>query len=368
LQSFNIDNLTADQEERIVKVKENIDYIFSLFEKVGQQLFPRKMAVGERFGIVVNNKDQVLYECIKGNFVDCRINAYPDLIDADFDAGLVAPNIIFIDFDLKLFASREEFDNVVQNTKDKIKEVLGINPVVFWSGGGVHLVILLNTRPLIYVQEFKDKIKEPSREFLKFAEGFFSNSRNDPNQPTAFKNCSLRIPGTFNGKEECCMEEVKLLESAVEVANLNKTILSEYNLYLAEQIRQKQQKRPFINNTRRKPVRFGTLKDLLEKTAGYEYIEKLYQNTIDDNRYFCVWVIFARYFTKVKGMSEEQAKEKVKDWLVRCNEVKEVEKLETKLYAGFNTLDGKYPPRLDTLKKWNEEHNGKYNNILEVIQ
>jgi hypothetical protein len=164
------------------------------------------------------------------------------------------------------------------------------------------------------------------------------------------------------------MEEVKLLESAVEVANLNKTILSEYNLYLAEQIRQKQQKRPFINNTRRKPVRFGTLKDLLEKTAGYEYIEKLYQNTIDDNRYFCVWVIFARYFTKVKGMSEEQAKEKVKDWLVRCNEVKEVEKLETKLYAGFNTLDGKYPPRLDTLKKWNEEHNGKYNNILEVIQ
>lgn len=206
---------------------------------------------------------------------------------------------------------------------------------------------------------------------MKFAETYFSNGKNDCHQPTSFKNYLLRIPSTINGKNN---KEVTLIDTQIEVATLNKTILSEFNLYLVEQIRQKQRKyqRPYINNTihRRKiksGIGTGTLKDLLEKTSSYDYIEKLYQNTIDDNRYFCVWVILARYFTKVKGLSEEQAKDKVRDWLVRCNEVEEVKNLETKLYAGFNTLDGKYPPKLETLKKWNEQYNGKYNNILEVI-
>jgi hypothetical protein len=366
--NIDIDNLTLEQEQRIVKVQNSIDYLFSLFEKVGQQLFPRKMAAGERFGIVVNSKEQVLYECIKANFVDCRISAYTNVIDADLDAGLVPSNVVFIDIDRKQFSNREEFSQTVQNTKNKIKQVLGINPVVIATGGGVHIVILLQTRPLIYIEELKNKIKEPSREFLKFAESWFSNGKNDSHQPNSFRNYLLRIPNTFNGKKED-KQEVILLESNIEVASLNKTILSEYNLYLAEQIRVKQQKkqRPFVNNTVKRKVKFSTLKELLEKTSGYEYVEKLYNSTIEDNRYFCVWVIFARYFTKVKGMNEEQAKEKVRDWLIRCNEVKQVEKLETKLYAGFNTLDDKYPPRLETLKKWNEEYHGKYDNILEVI-
>jgi hypothetical protein len=366
LQSFNLDKLTTEQEERIVKVQDSINYLFSLFEKVGQPPFPRKIAAGNRFGITVNSKDEVLYECIKAYFIDCRISAYNEVVDADLDAGIMAPTVVFIDFDLKLLKDRQELDLCIQQTKDKIKQVLDVSPVSVWSGGGMHVILLLDTRPLRYIQEFVDKIKEPSREFLKFAEGFFSNNRNDCHQPASFKNYLLRIPGTFNGKNN---EEVALLESTVEVASLNKTLLSEYNLYLAEQIRLKQQKsqRPYINNTIKRKVKFGTLKDLLEQSSGYDYIEKLYSSTIDDNRYFCVWVILARYFTKVKGLSEEQAKEKVRDWLVRCNEVQPVKNLETKLYAGFNTLDGKFPPKLETLKKWNEEHNGKYNNILEVI-
>ena len=97
------------------------------------------MAVGEHFGIVVNSKDEVLYECIKGNFVDCRINAYTDVVDSDIDAGLVAPTIIFIDIDQKLFSNTEEFEKCVENTKDKIHEVLGISPVYVWSGGGAHI-------------------------------------------------------------------------------------------------------------------------------------------------------------------------------------------------------------------------------------
>ena len=49
---------------------------------------------GKQF--TVYNKEQILDGCIKSNFIDCRLNAYPVLED-----GLVqAPNIIFIDLDL----------------------------------------------------------------------------------------------------------------------------------------------------------------------------------------------------------------------------------------------------------------------------
>jgi hypothetical protein len=48
----------------------------------------------------VYNEEQILDECIKTNFIDCRLNAYPVLLDDDIVAGIQAPNIIFIDIDL----------------------------------------------------------------------------------------------------------------------------------------------------------------------------------------------------------------------------------------------------------------------------
>ena len=64
-----------------------------------QRLFPRKMSTFARKGkqFIVYNKEQILNACIKSNFLDCRINAYPVLED-----GLLqAPSLIFIDLDLQ---------------------------------------------------------------------------------------------------------------------------------------------------------------------------------------------------------------------------------------------------------------------------
>jgi len=51
------------------------------------------------------------------------------------------------------------------------------------------------------MSEFK-KFKEPSKEFLRFAEWYLFNGKcdNEHNKTMSFNNCMLRIPGSFNSK------------------------------------------------------------------------------------------------------------------------------------------------------------------------
>jgi hypothetical protein len=57
------------------KVKKGIGFLLSHFEG-RQRLFPRKISTalskGKQF--TVYDKDQILNECIKADFVDCRLN------------------------------------------------------------------------------------------------------------------------------------------------------------------------------------------------------------------------------------------------------------------------------------------------------
>ena len=84
--------------EQILKVNKGINFMLSHFEG-RQSLFPRKMSTSLSNGrqFIVYNQKHILDECIKANFLDCRINAYPVLIDSEHQQ---APNIIFIDLDL----------------------------------------------------------------------------------------------------------------------------------------------------------------------------------------------------------------------------------------------------------------------------
>ena len=243
MQISDLDNLGPEQEAQIKKVKQGIDLIFSLFESAGQPLFPRKMAVGPIFGITVESKEQVLYECIKGNFIDCRINAYYRATDSDFKAGLVAPSIIFTDIDLLSFGGNvKRLEQALQDTLSKIKRIFDVNPVVLHSGNGYHIYLVVNTRPLKYVKELADKCKEPSEQFLKFVPNFLSDQKCDSKQPASFKSYHLRIPNTFNGKNNA---QVTLVNSNFGIAIPSKILLTEFNLYLAQLPRDKQRKKKY---------------------------------------------------------------------------------------------------------------------------
>ena len=52
------------------------------------------------------------------------------------------------------------------------------------------------------MSEFRN-FKEPSKQFLRFAEYYLSNGKADSEHyhTVSFKNCLLRIPGSYNSKE-----------------------------------------------------------------------------------------------------------------------------------------------------------------------
>jgi hypothetical protein len=128
-------------EERAAKVKQGIRFILSHFEG-RQQIFPRKMSTALSQGrqFIVYGQDQILHECIKSNFIDCRLNAYSvseELQSNEFNIfSAQAPNIIFIDIDLpKGYESKEEaatkLNKILKKALSIIKKKLdGCKPTV----------------------------------------------------------------------------------------------------------------------------------------------------------------------------------------------------------------------------------------------
>jgi hypothetical protein len=151
--------------EQISKVNEGISFILSHFEG-RQPLFPRKMSTSlssDRQFIVCNQK-QIFNECIKANFLDCRINAYPVLIDSEYQQ---APNIIFIDLDL--ISSDNNYEKDLEKLDKTLDKVLGnieskldrCRPTVLWTGNGYHIYIVVNTRPLELIVDLSQLSKNP---------------------------------------------------------------------------------------------------------------------------------------------------------------------------------------------------------------
>lgn len=85
----------------------------------------------------------------------------------------------------------------------RIRNKSNIPMTVIWSGNGYHCYIpaASNGKILEQMTKFK-KFKEPSKEFLRFAEWYLSNGKCDirHTKTGSLNNCMLRIPGSFNSK------------------------------------------------------------------------------------------------------------------------------------------------------------------------
>lgn len=198
--------ITATVKNQI-KVKEGIDFLLSHFE-ARQRLFPRKISTlasqGNQF--IVYNKEQILDACIKSNFMDCRLNAYPVL-----EEGLLqAPNIIFVDLDTNYESNLKELNRNLEKILKIINQRLnGFEPTILWSGNGYHIYIVLDIRPLELNKELRELSNEPSEQFLRYAENIFTNNKGDSKHKPSFISCLLRIPGTINSKNG---SEIKIIQ------------------------------------------------------------------------------------------------------------------------------------------------------------
>lgn len=297
---------------RVIKVKEGIDFILSHF-KERQQLFPRNISTafsrGKQF--VVCNREQILKECIKSRFTDCRINAYPVFNELTMQP----PNLIFIDLDLSKDLPYQDSLNQLENIrirvlktiKEKLNEYI---PTVLFTGNGYHIYIVLETRPLELIKELKELSTNPSKEFLKYAEMTLSNNKKDSAHNPTFKSSLLRIPNTFNSKNQA---EVKIIQEFDNnnVLPIDIELLRSFRLWLADNdIRDRQEKYQKNNES--------SFKENIT-TKFYFWIEKLLQTPIPRFRRYCLYKIIVPYLVNIKKLDSDKCIDILNNWLDKCN-------------------------------------------------
>jgi hypothetical protein len=316
--------------ERTQRVNEGIRFILSHFEE-RQPLFPRKMSTslsnGKQF--IVYNQKQILNECIKANYIDCRINAYPAQMESGF---LQSPNIVFIDIDLIPFSRDYQMDleklnkiliKVLRNIKSRLDS---FKPTVLWTGNGYHIYIPVDTRPLELIVELNQISKNPSEQFLRFSEMKLSANRNDPNHNPSFRSCMLRIPHTLNSK---CMHiqdpEVKIVQrfdTNTTIPKLSAALLREYRLYLADLDLKERFKKQRLRSFQNREYRDEYSNDSMKIPREYEWIENsLLRNPIADRRKCSIDLLMAPFLVSVKKFRYSESYSTMMNWIISCNDV-----------------------------------------------
>jgi DNA polymerase family B/Primase X len=196
-------------------------------------------------------------------------------------------------------------------------------PFVLWSGHGYHIVISVNCKEALeHFREFTHYIDEPSKEFLQFSERHLSFNKADPANNPSFKSCLLRVPYTFNSK--CIGErvdaEVKIiqtLDSSKPLPNID-NLLIEFHTFLVDQKLKAEIKQ---ENRSKRHSRFSPI----PITNTIPYVERLLEMSLKDYRKSSISLILAPYFVNVKKVSDTDSFNKIKQWVLKCNDVRKLE-------------------------------------------
>jgi hypothetical protein len=207
-----ITNVIADQQSpslyRSIAIEQGLDFILSHFKEGFPRTISTKTTEGRQ--IVAYNKDETLARFKAVNYLDCKINAYPKFVEWK-GINRQPPNFIFIDLDQGRF---KLIDRVLDKTLKNICQRFNtaVHPTVIWSGHGYHIYLPVEAFVLEEESEFA-KFGYPSRKLIQFAEYYLSDHKADPchTKGLSFKNCMIRIPGSFNSKNGT-KEEVKIIQ------------------------------------------------------------------------------------------------------------------------------------------------------------
>ena len=180
---------------------QGLDLVLSHFQP---PIFPRTIStkLTENKQIVVYNKEEALERFEAADWLDCKISAYPDFTGWK-GINRQAPDFIFIDLDLGRLGPKE-LNKALEETLKTIKDKLGGGcPTVIWSGHEYHIYQPVNAVILENITEFAE-FDQPSRGLIRFAEQYLSSNKSDPchYSTMSFKNCMLRVPGSYNTKNE----------------------------------------------------------------------------------------------------------------------------------------------------------------------
>jgi hypothetical protein len=318
--------------------------------------------------IPVYSKQEALSYYKDSNYLDCRISAY------NTKALEQIIDLFMIDLDLSNFKHNfKALDLAKTKTLAKIQDTFDLScfePSIIWSGNGYHFYIPAESQNAILerMSEF-NKYKEPSKLFLRFAEWYLSKGKADSehHHTVSFKNCLLRIPGSYNSKN---MSQVKIVQKWNGTSKVPLDLL--YSKFLAYPIDQE------CSNKEERKLGKKVIKSFLsenEDSSSIPWIEGLLQTPLSDHRKYCIWRILAPYLINVKHLSFEYSFDIIHKWLDNCNELEALDfDTDTKVNDCLNGAVniGYLPISFDnplkeprTLKTDNRE---LYNILLAVVK
>jgi len=204
----------------------------------------------------------------------------------------------------------------------------------------------LDTRPLELIRELKELSKKPSEEFLGYAEIIFSNKKKDSAHNPSFRSSLLRIPYTFNLKNQ---QEVKIIQEFDNnnIPFINSELLKSFRLWLVDNdIRDRQQK---LKNKRLSGPKEYEIKN-------YFWIEKLLQTPIPNFRRFCLYRVLVPYLINIRRLSYNESFDISYKWLEKCSRLSKVYfNIETEINARLSSVKDYKPISIKKLKNENFE-------------
>jgi hypothetical protein len=155
-------------------------------------------------------------------------------------------------------------------------------------------------------------------------------------------------------KEE---SKVKVLQKWNGKRTYVESLVHEFRIWLAQQ-----EINLRTDNKRKSPIRkqrsqYSTNRRNQSGTISkIEWIEKLLQTPIEDDRKYCLWRIIGPYLLNVKNLSELQASKMMGDWLDKCNKVRRLDfEPRLKIYSIIKGNKGYKPISYSKLKEENKD-------------
>ena len=364
-------NNTIDHDNNIHrKVQDSLDFILNHFQ---EPIFPRKIMTRKLgYQVEIFNKEEALEYFKNSNYEDCRINAYPAFTEYH---GINRTPISFfmVDLDLKDFADEKKKDiavleRVLNNTLRKIKEAIGGNPTVLWTGNGYHVYQPVSGFILEEYETFYEFTiyfdKDLTSLFIQYAEEYFTDYAADRLHNPTVKSCLVRIPASLNSK--CVTKgqdaEVKIIQKWDGNRASIQPLLRHFRIWLI-------QKRIDDMEQLKKQEKFHmTVSKNQERTNTIKWIEKgILEHPLSDHRKYIIWRILSPYLLNVRKLPKEEAYSVMKEWLDKCDKLEKITfNPKIKIKDGLKGANkGYFPISVEKLK---EENRQLYDMVLNRIR
>lgn len=301
-----------------MNIEEGLDFILTHFEN---PVYPRTISTkktGNR-QIEIHSTEEALRFFKESDCIDCRISAF-----GRNEQEKVMPNLIFVDLD-----NRDALNEV----RCLFHKVIEGKPTILDTGNGYAILQPIKMKSFEFLIYENKAGEEIAKTFLQWIERYLTNHKCDLGNHPSLKNTMIRIPGSYNSKlldRNCPLDESRV--SVIYGWDKNRIRANHlpFKKYL-DRIIKEERKRNKIN---KKP-----------NLKNFQWIEKLLLYKLEDGRERLLYDV-SRYLINLKGLSIEDATNKIHSWL-NCRYYSK-NLIQTKCKMALK--DGKYPRKLVTIQ------------------